>query len=212
LAAGENGSKDIKMLARARLARAAATLNACAQADLPPLVLMTDDERLIDPIAAARALPRGSMVIVRARQSSHRAKLATELRAVARRRGLVLLVANDAVLADRIGAAGIHLSQFQAPTAAHWRALRPRWLITAAAHSLAASARAQRNGADAVVLGPIFQTRSHPGRPTLGAARARLLARQLPGPAYALGGIDGRNGALLGGFAGLAAVGALAYR
>ena len=200
------------MLLRARLARAAAALNASAGARLPALVLMTDDERLPDPIAAARALPHGSMVIVRARQSSHRAKLATELRPIARARRLLLLIANDAALADKVGAAGLHLPESQAAGAAHWRAIRPRWLITSAAHSLAAAARAQRTGANAVILGPVFTTRSHPERPALGAARARLMARQLRRPVYALGGIDGRNGSQLGGFAGLAAIGALAYR
>ena len=198
------------MLARARLARAAAALNATGRSGLPPLVLMTDDERLPDPLAAARALPRGSMVIVRARQSSHRAKLAAELRVIARARGLVLLIANDSALADRVGAAGVHLPESHARAAAHWRSLRPRWLITAAAHSLATAAQAHRSGADAVFLGPVFATRSHPGGPALGAARARLMARQLPRPVYALGGIGGQNSAALRGFAGLAAIGALA--
>ena len=55
-------------LDRIRLARQANLLNERAGAALPPLVLMTDDERLPDPLAAARLLPRGSMVIVRARQ------------------------------------------------------------------------------------------------------------------------------------------------
>jgi thiamine-phosphate pyrophosphorylase len=200
----------MKMLARARLARAAAALNATAGAGLPPLVLMTDDERLPGPLTAVRALPRGCMVIVRARQSSHRAKLSAELRGIARARGLVLLIANDAALADRIGAAGIHLSESQAHTASHWRALRPRWLITAAAHSLKAGARAQRSGADAVMLGPVFATRSHPERPALGAARARLIARLLPWPVYALGGLHGQSSGQLSSFAGIAAVTALA--
>lgn len=198
------------MLAKARLARAAVALNASAQSGLPPLVLMTDDERLPDPMAAARALPRGSMVILRARQSSHRAKLAAELRVVARARGLVLLIANDTALAERIGAAGIHLSESQARGAVHWRSLRPRWLITAAAHSMRAGAQALRSGANAVMLSPVFPTRSHPGRLALGAARARLMAHQLRRPVYALGGIDGRNSNQLSGFAGLAAIGVLA--
>ena len=200
------------MLARARLARAAVALNASSTAPLPALVLMTDDERLPNPIAAARALPEGSMVIVRARQSSHRAKLAIELRAIARARRLLLLIANDPPLADRIGAQGIHLPESQARAAGHWRAVRPRWLITTAAHSLAAAARSQRSGANAVILGPVFGTRSHPERPALGPARARLAARQLPRPVYALGGIDGQNSRQLGGFCGLAAIGALAPR
>jgi hypothetical protein len=76
----------LEKLARLKLARAATALNRSAKCKLPALVLMTDDERLPDPLAAARALPRGSMIVVRARQSSHRAKLARSLQAIARDR------------------------------------------------------------------------------------------------------------------------------
>jgi thiamine-phosphate pyrophosphorylase len=197
-------------LARIRLARAAATLNRCRGA-LPPLVLMTDDERLTDPLAAARALPRGSMVVVRARQSSHRTKLAQSLRTIARARGLTLLIGNDPALADRVRAAGIHFSEDNARQAAHWRAKRPRWLITAAAHSLAACACAYRRGADAAFLGPVFGTDSHPERGHFGAARAKAIARLAPLAVYALGGVNGQTAARLAGsrFAGLAAIGGL---
>ena len=67
-------------LARAKLARAAAALNARSGSALPPLVLVTDDVRLQDPLASAAALPRGSMVILRAQNDVQRAKLAVELR------------------------------------------------------------------------------------------------------------------------------------
>lgn len=198
-------------LARIRLARAAAALNRC-RGELPSLVLMTDDERLTDPVAAARALPRGSMVVVRARQSSHRAKLAQSLRGVARARGLTLLIGNDPALADRVRAAGIHLSEDNARQAAHWRAKRPRWLITAAAHSLAACASSHRRGADAAFLGPVFATDSHPDGGHLGAARARDIARWAPLAVYALGGVNAQTAARLAGsrFVGLAAIGGLA--
>ena len=195
-------------LARARLARAAARLNRGAR--LPALVLMTDDERLPDPLAAAARLPRGSMVVVRARQSSHRAKLARALAPIAKARRLTLVIANDAALATRVRAQGLHLSEARAREAMHWRALRPQWLITAAAHSLEACAVAKRAGADAVFLAPVFQTSSHPNRPGLGALRARLIARQARLPVYALGGIDARRAIQLSRapFAGLAAIGA----
>jgi thiamine-phosphate pyrophosphorylase len=196
-------------LARARLARAAAQLNRGAR--LPALVLMTDDERLPYPLAAAARLPRGSLVVVRARQSSHRAKLARALTPIAKARRLMLVIANDAALATRVRAQGLHLSEARAREARHWRALRPRWLITAAAHSLEACAAAKRAGADAVFLAPVFQTSSHPNRPGLGALRARLIARQARLPVYALGGLDARRALELahGPFAGLAAIGAL---
>lgn len=146
-------------------------------------------------------------MIVRARDAKRRAQLALSLLALARARGLILLVADDPLLAVRIGAHGIHLPEARAREAAHWRARFPRLLVTVAAHSL----RAVLNSwdADAVLLSPIFATLSHEGGSPLTAARARLMARQVPVAVVALGGIDTHNAALLSGFAGIAAIGAL---
>jgi thiamine-phosphate pyrophosphorylase len=202
----------LETLARSQLARAAAALNRAQHSDLPPLVLMTDDERLPDPLAAARTLPRGSMVVVRARQSSHRAKLARALKPIARRRNLTLMIANDPVLVDRVRAAGLHLAEANARWAADWRVRRPHWLITVSAHSLSACGRVARLGADAAFLSAVFATASHPAARNLGPARASRIARQAPLPVYALGGITTSTAARLSGsgFAGLAAVGSLA--
>jgi thiamine-phosphate pyrophosphorylase len=195
---------------RLRLARAAAALNRRGSSCLPSLVLMTDDERLPDPLAAARALPRGSMVVVRARQSAHRAKLARALQPIARARRLTLLIANDPALADQMCAAGAHFSETNAREAACWRARRPNWLITVAAHSLQACAAARRAHADAVLFGPVFATASHPKGKYFGMARARTIARTAPLPTYALGGIaPGSAGRLAESpFIGLAAIAA----
>ena len=173
---------------------------------LPPLVLMTDDARLADPLAAARALPRGSMVVVRARDAARREALARALVDLSRTRGLTVLVAEDAALASRLGADGLHLPERRAREATHWRARQPRWIITAAVHAL----RAVPPGLDAVFLSAVFATASHPERQALSAMRANAMARAMMLPVYALGGIDARNAALLCGFAGIAAIGALA--
>jgi thiamine-phosphate pyrophosphorylase len=169
---------------------------------------MTDDTRLPDPVAAAANLPPGSLVIVRAREAKRRADLALVLRKLAWRRGLILLIADDPALARVLGANGIHLPEAKAGDAGHWRAQNPHWLITAAAHSLGAVLKASH--ADAVLLSPVFASQSHRDRPALGAARARLIARAVPLPVFALGGINAGNAASLSGFAGIAAIGALA--
>lgn len=198
---------------RARLARAAARLNAASAhaGCLPPLILMTDDERLPDPLAATRALPRGSLVIVRARDNGRRARLAEDLKAIARARDLFVLIAGDPHLAMRCGGDGLHLPETHAPEAAHWRARFPHWLITCAAHDMPSIVRARVSRADAVLLSPVFTTRSHPGAATLGAARFRALTRAANIAVYALGGIDARNAQRLAGSgtAGIAAIGAL---
>ncbi len=163
---------------------------------------MTDDERLPDPVAAACRLPKGSMVIIRARDAPRRQALAESLRAETS--GLILLASDDPVLADRLH--GLHLPEKRASEAAHWRALRPHWVITVSAHS----GRGLRIAyADAALLSPIFATKSHPKAHPLTAARARLMARNSLLPVIALGGVTARNAPLLKGFAGFAAIGAL---
>ena len=190
-------------LARRKLASAAARLNASHRMSglLPPLVLMTDDERLADPLAAARALPRGSMVVVRSRDGARRAELARAMQTLS---ALIVLVADDQELAA--GADGLHLPERRAGEAAHWRARHPRWIITAAAHG----PRGSDANLDALFLSPVFVTASHPERAALSAVRANAIARGLSTPVYALGGIDAGNARLLNGFVGIAAIGALA--
>jgi thiamine-phosphate pyrophosphorylase len=197
-------------LARAKLARAARALNAQFPR-LPPLILMTDAVRLPDCIAAARALPKGAAIVLRHTDTGARAKLAQTLHAIARERGLLLLIAADAALAQKIGCAGLHLPEARAHEAAHWKALHPDWLITAAAHSARAIGVAARARADAVLLAPVFATASHAERAAFGVVRARRAASASPVPVYALGGVNDRSIRRLTGarLAGIAAIEAL---
>lgn len=194
-----------------QLSRAAAALNAARGAPLPALILMTDEVRLKDPVTAARALPKGSAVVLRHTDTRIRAALAERLAPLAKARGFLLLIAGDAALAARVKAAGLHLPEARAREAAHWKTLRPGWLVTVAAHSLPALRAAKSARADAALLAPVFATKSHRARPHLGASRTLMIARQSPLPVYALGGIDARSiGRLKGGrFAGIAGIGAL---
>lgn len=163
---------------------------------------MTDD-RHAEWAAAARRLPRGSVVVIRGRDSDARAGLFEALRAVPHLR---LLVADDPVLAAR--ADGLHLPETRLCEAPHWRAMRPDWIITASAHSLAALLRARE--LDAVFLSPVFATASHPGASWLTPARAAFIAAASPVPVYALGGVMARNAALLApSFDGIAAISSL---
>jgi thiamine-phosphate pyrophosphorylase len=64
-------------------------------------------------------------------------------------------------------------------------------LTLATAHDLTEIGRANRMRADAVLLSPVFPTRSHPDAATLGPLRFRLLARHAQMPVIALGGMTG---------------------
>src|SRR4029077_987287 len=79
----------------------------------------------------APRLPRGSLVVVRARDAAKRRRLAEQLKGVTR-----LLIADDPGLAAYIGAPGLHLPERRMREAAHWRARFPHWIIPSSAHSL----------------------------------------------------------------------------
>lgn len=139
-----------------------------------------DDEALL---AAVARLPRGAGVVFRHyhRPPAERAQLAARLWALARRRGLVLLLS-----APEPGwrGHGEHRPSFQrAPLT------RKRGLISAAAHNRRELLQAFRNGADLVFLSPLFATRSHPDTQPLGLPRFGLAAHDAPGPVIALGGM-----------------------
>lgn len=165
---------------------------ATGAARLPALILMSDTRRLPDPERALSFLPRDSAVIFRHYDAPDRAARARRLVALARARGVRVLIAGDARLAAAVGADGVHLPEGLARRGPGpwpcWR--RKGWLVTAAAHSRAALFRAAKAGAVAALLGPVFPTASHPERPALGALRLARLARMSPLPVVALGGIS----------------------
>ncbi|MEO8927091.1 MAG: thiamine phosphate synthase [Caulobacteraceae bacterium] len=132
----------------------------------------------------------------------------------ARRHGLVFLVGADARLAVRLRADGVHLPQRLTARPGAIKALRRRFLVTAAAHDLPAARRARRAGVDAIVISPVFPSASpSAGRP-LGVLRFAALVRRAGLPAYALGGVNAKTARRLtgSGAAGLAAIEGLASK
>lgn len=171
----------------------------------PRLVLVSDPMRLPDPRALAARLPPGAAVLARAVAPGVLAGLAGILRA--RQAGLI--IGGDGRLALRLGA-GLHLPDRDgvAGLLPFLRARRGRGLLlTAAVHGRRGLARARRLRADAVLVSPVFPTRSHPGARALGPLRWAALARRAGRPAIALGGIGpGNAGRLPRWAAGLAAI------
>ena len=191
----------------ARLMRIARTLSRAARLrkGLPPLILVTDPERTPDPVVLAGRLPRGCGLIYRPFGKPGARKTARKLAAIARARGLILLIGADAL---RARGAGVHLPERMAHRAGPLKRARPGLIVTVAAHSLPALIAARRAGADAALLSTVFKSKSpSAGRP-LGPVRFAALVRQAGLPVYALGGVKTKNAPrLLGsGAAGLAMV------
>ena len=203
------------MLGAMKLAELAKRLNSknARGLGLPPLVMITDSARLPDPLSAVARLPRGSAVLLRDYNLPSRDELAHELATLCRRHHLKLLIAGDAALAIRVGAAGLHLPEERISESRRWRHRR-RWLITASAHSREALRRAKMAGVNAAFLSPVFATGSHPTQPPLGSKRFNLIATHAALPVYALGGITAVNAVKLvdGNAVGIAAIGAFIER
>jgi thiamine-phosphate pyrophosphorylase len=161
---------------------------------LPRLWLMTD-ERQGDAIwAALKRLPRGSGIVFRHHglPADARRALFVGVRRIARRRGLLLLLAGTESLALAWGADGSH---GRGPRSS------PGRLRSAPAHDLAEIRAAERTGADLLFLSPVYPTRSHPNARPLGPRRFARLARATGLPVIALGGMDAEKaGNLLGAY------------
>lgn len=191
------------------MTRTAAALGARASSRKPPLLFFTDPGRTPDIEAAAARLPRGSAIVYRSFGDPAAEPRARGLLAIARARGLRLLIGADWDLARRIGAHGVHLPERLAAQAGRLR--RPGFLVTTAAHSLGAARRALAWGADAVVVSAVFPSASPSAGAPMGPVRLAILARAAGGPAYALGGINDKTARRLlpTGVIGIAAVEAL---
>lgn len=171
---------------------------------VPTMWLVTD--RRTDAVLdrALARLPRGSGVIFRHYHlpPAERASRFRALARMARARGVGLAWAGAAREARAAGADACYGS----PAAL---ARGPGLVRLVTAHSLREIGAAGRARADAVLLSPVFATRSHPGAATLGAMRFRLLAARSGGPVLALGGMTARRARALGAF-GWAAIDGLA--
>ncbi|MCW3846793.1 thiamine phosphate synthase [Sphingomonas sp. LB-2] len=144
---------------------------------IPRIWLMTDPRMGEALWAALERLPRGAGVVVRHYGIEDRDTLIRKVAKVARRRGLILVVAGGR------GRAHVHNGRRS------WR----DGLLTASAHGRREAVSAVRRGADAVFLSPVFATRSHPGGRALGRVKFGLISRGLDAPVIALGGMDARR-------------------
>jgi thiamine-phosphate pyrophosphorylase len=159
----------------------------------PSRIMISDADRLPDWRAALARLPRGSGLVLRDYHHKNRAALAQEVAAQCAARGHVFFVGGDAALARRLGArlhAPAYMTHKPAPIAA-----------SAAAHNAAEIIRAARHNYQAVLLSPVFATKSHAHARPLGAVRLHRLAglaKQYGLVCYALGGMNERHWQRLG--------------
>lgn len=158
------------------------------QPSVPSIWLVSDarNDAALERVLAR--LPRGSGLIFRHYHLAS-AERRTRFRALlrkARKRGHRVVLAGDMKQTRRWGADGAY-----GPP--HRLAKGTAGLRLVTAHSLREIGLAGRSRADAVLLSPVFPTRSHPGGKVLGPIRFLLLAARSSVPVIALGGMDRRR-------------------
>lgn len=170
-------------------------------APLPTLWLMTDERQREALWPALAALPRGSGVVFRHHRTAEpeRNVAWARVKRIAAQRKLVL--GRETISG---GEARILLPSLPG--------CRPQWIARAGTNQAAAAAR--RHGATAILVSPVYATRTHPGRPPLGPYRAAAIVRTTRLPAIALGGMTASRFARLKGtgFYGWAAIDGLTPR
>lgn len=115
-----------------------------------------------------------------------REALGREVAARCRDAGALLVVNEDAVLAERLGADGLHLREHQLGGLAH----RPDFAwVGASCHARESLDIAAALALDYALLGHVLPTPSHPDRPAIGWPAFTQLTRHLPFPVFAIGGL-----------------------
>jgi thiamine-phosphate pyrophosphorylase len=105
-----------------------------------------------------------------------------------------LLVVNERVdVAAAVAADGVQLGEEALPVAVARDILGPEALIGRSVHSLEGAVRAAQQGADFLVVGTIYATRSHPGEEPAGPDLIRRIAAACSVPLIGIGGINASN-------------------
>lgn len=155
---------------------------------VPRIILLSDarNDALLE--RALARLPRGSALVFRHYHLSvaERRLRYNALKRAAARRAICVI---GAKVPTGWGADGTYGAP---PDLKSGRGLR-----LATAHSLAEIGAAVRARAHAILLSPVYPTRSHSGAKILGPIRFLMLARQSPLPVIALGGMTPRRAARL---------------
>jgi thiamine-phosphate pyrophosphorylase len=141
--------------------------------------------------AGMRAAGRATILQVRAPLSTVRA-IEQEARALVATSPVPVVVSSRCDIALAAGAAGVNLPENDITVAAA-RALMGERLVGRSVHSLESALRAESEGADYVIFGPVWASASHPASPPAGTTALAEVANALRIPVVAIGGVtEGR--------------------
>lgn len=171
---------------------------------LRPGLYAITDSRLTPPDhlrASVEAALRGGAVLVQYREKAapwpERLGQVRDLQAICSNAGVPLIINDDPELAQRVGAAGVHLGQGDGSLAQARQLMGEDAIIGVTCHARLELARhALSAGADYLAFGRFYSSGTKPDAP--GADPAVLTeAKHLGKPVTAIGGVTAENGAPL---------------
>ena len=116
--------------------------------------------------------------------------LAGEVQSITAPRAVPLIVNDRVDLALAMNMDGVHLRANSLPVSVARRLVGPDRLVGVSTHSIDEVEQANRDGADYVLFGPIFDTASkRPFGPPLGLAALTEACRRSAVPVFAVGGV-----------------------
>lgn len=137
--------------------------------------------------AGRRAAPRATILQLRAPHLTA-AELEREAARLVADSAVPVLVSSRADVALACGAAGVNLPERDIGTTDARRLVGGK-LLGRSVHSLEAALVAERDGADYVVFGPVWESASHPGMAPGGVDALAEVAGALRIPVLAIGGV-----------------------
>lgn len=150
-----------------------------------------------DPTDVATGAIRGGADVIQLRDKSGSARRLMEdarcLLPLTRAAKIPLILNDRADVVRAVGADGVHLGQDDLPIEDARAMLDRGKLLGISTHSLEQALRAEREGADYIGLGPIFQTPTKPTYSSVGLELIRHVATRVRIPIVCIGGINLTN-------------------
>ena len=156
--------------------------------------------------AGMRAASRATLLQLRA-PGLTAAQLEREANELVARSPVPVLISSRVDVALACGAAGVNLPEHDLSTADARKLLGDR-LLGRSVHSVDGAIRAQADGADYVIFGPIWESASHPDTAPAGVESLARVVHAVDVPVIAIGGVTGERvgECLRAGAAGYAAI------
>ena len=181
------------------------------------LYLVTDSQGQTEAhfLATVEQACRGGVTLIQLREKEAGGKefleKALQVKKIADRYQIPLMINDRADVALACGAAGVHVGSSDLPVAAARKILGPEKIVGATAKTLEAAKKAWLDGADYLGVGAIYHSSTKEAAVATPVSLLKEICQAVPIPVAAIGGLNGDNiGILKGtGISGIAVVSAI---